>query len=266
MAAGIVRSWKTTPGEIINSEITIYDLITPDNYAEAITVRQFNLTKSADSKAGATLHLSDPTHDLYIYVLEGSALAQVDNAQKITLNEASAIFLLPQEKLEITTDTSIQIIAMYLPSPSTPWAKALEKPTNSVDRIISTQLGAASAQAATGDRQFEVLFDAKSGSRGATLFVGFIPSSGAPQHYHLYDEVCVIVRGKGALVTSESSGDEISQPLEKGSSFYVAPRFLHAIHNPGPDDLWILGLFRPEGSAAAAFYPDGRPAPVDPDR
>jgi hypothetical protein len=51
--------------------------------------------------------------------------------------------------------------------------------------------------------------------------------------------------------------------LKKGSAFHVAPRFLHAIHNPNSEDLWILGVFRPEGSPAAAFYPDGRPAPVD---
>jgi hypothetical protein len=46
-----------------------------------------------------------------------------------------------------------------------------------------------------------------------------------------------------------------------GSAFHVAPRFLHALENPNVEDLWVLGVFRPEGSAAAAYYPDGTPAP-----
>jgi len=260
MAAGIVRSSKTVPDEKLSGEITAYQLLAADNYAEAITVRQFDLAQ------GASLQLREQEHDLYFYILGGSGKVVVDQSPPITLSEGSAIFVLPNENIEITTNSTLHLIAIYLPAPLTPWAKELEKPTHPSDRIIATQLGAASAQAATGDRQFEVLFDLKSGSRGATLFVGFIPSSGAPQHYHLYDEACVIVRGTGALVTSDSDGNEISQPLEKGSTFYIAPRFLHALHNPGPDDLWILGLFRPAGSAAAAFYPDGRPAPVEPNR
>jgi len=92
------------------------------------------------------------------------------------------------------------------------------------------------------------------------MFVGFIPTSGAPEHYHIYDEICVIVRGSGAVHTLG-----IKQELGVGSAFHVAPRLLHAIENPNPDDLWLLGVFRPEGSAAAAYYPDGRPAPNNED-
>ena len=72
----------------------------------------------------------------------------------------------------------------------------------------------------------------------------------------------MIVRGNGAFASPDGS----EQKLIKGSAFHVSPRLLHAIHNPNEEDLWILGLFRPEGSASAAFYPDGRPAPVDPVR
>jgi mannose-6-phosphate isomerase-like protein (cupin superfamily) len=92
------------------------------------------------------------------------------------------------------------------------------------------------------------------------MFVGFIPTSGAPEHYHLYDEICVIVGGSGVLHTTGRA-----QPLEVGSAFHVAPRLLHALENPNEQDLWVLGVFRPEGSAAAAYYPDGRPAPTNQD-
>lgn len=146
------------------------------------------------------------------------------------------------------------ILSFLVLAPGTPWASALAKPSAEVVNVAV--LGAQASQAATSDRQFEVLFDASRGSRGATIFVGFIPTSGAPENYHLYDEICVIVGGSGIL---KCAGTE--QSLTKGSSFHVAPRFLHALENPNPEDLWILGVFRPEGSAAAAYYPDGTPAP-----
>ena len=109
---------------------------------------------------------------------------------------------------------------------------------------------------ATSDRQFEVIFDASNGSSDATMFVGFIPPSGAPSHYHLYDEICYILRGNGEF----KSGDQ-SQLLAAGSAFAVVPRLLHALSNTAQEDLWLLGVFRPEGSPAAAYYPDGKPAP-----
>ena len=109
---------------------------------------------------------------------------------------------------------------------------------------------------ATGNREFEVLFDESRGSSGATMFVGFIPTSGAPAHYHLYDEICHIVRGGGTFVVGDTK-----VPIGPGSTFMVVPRMLHSIVNEREEDLWILGTFRPAGSPAAAYYPDGRPAP-----
>jgi len=72
----------------------------------------------------------------------------------------------------------------------------------------------------------------------------------------LYDEVCHIVSGGGEL---EVEGE--LQELLPGSTFMVSPRLLHSVRNSRNEDLWILGTFRPPGSPAAAFYPDGTPAP-----
>ena len=72
--------------------------------------------------------------------------------------------------------------------------------------------------------------------------------------------ICVIVRGSGTLHCRDTE-----EPIASGSAFHVAPRLLHALENPNSADLWVLGVFRPEGSAAAAFYPDGTPAPNNED-
>jgi quercetin dioxygenase-like cupin family protein len=122
--------------------------------------------------------------------------------------------------------------------------------------FFNVKQGASNKGAATGSREFEVLFDASKGSSAATMFIGFIPPSGAPDHYHLYDEICQIVSGTGSVAV-----DGENQDISTGSTFSITPRLLHSIVNNGTEDLWLLGIFRPQGSPAAAYYPDGRPAP-----
>lgn len=277
MSAGIVRHASTLIGKEVGVGVKSFEIVPPGPYAEAMFAHQYVL------EYGASHRFQANGYDLYFYVLAGAGSATFTNlkfgsltkdnnsteeSHSVLLAEGSAISLLDGESLLFQSQASdksmenLQILVASVPSPVTPWANHLKREIDPASRVATTRLGAAQHQAATGDRQFEVLFDASNGSRGATLFVGFIPSSGAPQHYHLYDEICVIVRGNGAFASPDGS----EQKLIKGSAFHVSPRLLHAIHNPNEEDLWILGLFRPEGSASAAFYPDGRPAPVDPVR
>ncbi len=66
----------------------------------------------------------------------------------------------------------------------------------------------------------------------------------------------MILKGVGALHAYGARHE-----LGVGSTFRIHPGQLHSVENTGDQDLWLLGVFRPEGSAAAAFYPDGHPAP-----
>ena len=156
--------------------------------------------------------------------------------------------------MAVMSADNVSALSFLVPASPGPWAQALAKPTQPVVNV--TKLGAQVAESATSDRQFEVLFNAERGSRGATMFVGFIPTSGAPEHYHIYDEICVIVRGSGAVHTLG-----IKQELGVGSAFHVAPRLLHAIENPILTTYGYWEWFRPEGRLQRAYYPDGRPAP-----
>ncbi len=255
MSVGIVRERKNEVGRAIGERVTSFELVSPGPYAEAMSAHEILIAPEGSHK------ISDSGFDTYIYVLAGSGEILL-LTEKQQISEGSAVLVLDGESVQIfneqKSNDSLCLLLIHVPAPVTPWSQSLAKPIEIKKRIVLTRLGQSDVKTATSNRQFEVLFDVSNGSRSATMFVGFIPSSGAPEHYHLYDEICVIVRGRGAL----KAGDSEVQPLEKGSAFHIAPRFLHTIHNPNPEDLWILGVFRPEGSAAAAFYPDGRPAPV----
>lgn len=248
MEAGTVVSARDVgPGVRVDEVIEEFELIHPAHYAEPMRLSELVLGR------GISDIRVDDDHDEFLYVLDG----QVDfvrDAAIDSLDAGGAAHVRAGQRYQLRSHDRARVLSFLVPAPGTPWASALERPTLEV--VDVARLGAQSSQAATADRQYEVLFDASRGSRGATMFVGFIPTSGAPEHYHLYDEICVIVRGSG---TFHARGTD--QPIGVGSAFHVAPRLLHALENPNPEDLWVLGVFRPEGSAAAAFYPDGTPAP-----
>jgi mannose-6-phosphate isomerase-like protein (cupin superfamily) len=98
----------------------------------------------------------------------------------------------------------------------------------------------------TGDRRFRVLFGPGHGCSAATQFVGEIPPGRAPEHSHPYDEVVLILDGKGLLHAGPAS-----QPLAPGSCVHLPPGRPHCLENTGAATLRVLGVFHPGGSPAA---------------
>jgi mannose-6-phosphate isomerase-like protein (cupin superfamily) len=108
---------------------------------------------------------------------------------------------------------------------------------------------------ATAQREFRVVADPGSGLRSATHFVGYIPTARAPEHYHTYDEVIYVLDGEGVM----HAGD-FEQPLSPGSCIALRARTVHCLENTGAEPMRVVAVFRPAGSPAEAYYPDGTPA------
>ena len=111
------------------------------------------------------------------------------------------------------------------------------------------------AQAATAEREFRIVADPRYGLRSATHFVGYIPTARAPEHFHAYDEVIYVLDGQGAF---HAEGSE--RPLTRGSCIQLPARTVHCLENTGDQVMRVVAVFRPAGSPAAAYYPDGTPA------
>ncbi|MHB8470540.1 MAG: cupin domain-containing protein [Gaiellaceae bacterium] len=105
---------------------------------------------------------------------------------------------------------------------------------------------------ATAGRQFRLLATPAAGCATATQFVGFIPVGRAPDHFHKYGEVVYVLQGEGALHI-----DGETAPLRAGTSVHLPAGLVHCLENVGPGELQVLGVFRPAGSPAEAYYPDG---------
>jgi mannose-6-phosphate isomerase-like protein (cupin superfamily) len=119
------------------------------------------------------------------------------------------------------------------------------------------ELAAEETQGATSGRQFRLLASPDAGCASVTQFVGYIPVGRAPEHFHTYEEVVYVLEGEGTVHVGGESA-----PLRPGSCIHLPARLVHCLENAGPGVMQVVGVFRPAGSPAEAYYPDGTPAAV----
>jgi mannose-6-phosphate isomerase-like protein (cupin superfamily) len=139
-----------------------------------------------------------------------------------------------------------RVIAVRIPDPDGPGGEP------AVSRLRDQ-----AAEAATTDREFRIVADPEHGGglQSATHFVGYIPTKRAPEHFHTYDEVIYVLDGEGIF----HAGD-VHAPLGPGSSIRLPARTVHCLENTGSEMMRVVAVFRPAGSPAEAYYPDGTPA------
>jgi mannose-6-phosphate isomerase-like protein (cupin superfamily) len=113
-------------------------------------------------------------------------------------------------------------------------------------------LNAVQAGTATAGREFLLGATPEVGCASVTQFIGLVPPGRAPDHFHSYDEVIYVLEGEGFL---EIDGEQA--PLHAGSCVNLPARVVHCLANSGGSELRLLGVFRPAGSPAEAYYPDG---------
>lgn len=103
----------------------------------------------------------------------------------------------------------------------------------------------------TADRWYRVLVDDAVGSTQVTQFVGSIPPGRAPDHFHSYEEVLLILRGQGRLWAAETH-----TPVAAGACVYLPKGQVHCVENTGTDELRLLGVFYPAGSPSVRYEVD----------
>jgi mannose-6-phosphate isomerase-like protein (cupin superfamily) len=186
-----------------------------------------------------------------LFVVSGRGRLTTADGEHDLEPEAGAL-LRDGERYELANDgpQDLLIVAVALHEPL---------PGEAASKTPLSRLADQAPQSATGDRQFRIVFDPGNGCPSATQFVGYIPVGAAPPHYHLYDEVIYVLEGDGVMHMNAEQA-----PLQAGSCIHLPARKVHTLANSGPGTMRVLGVFRPAGSPAAAFYPDGTPAyPAD---
>jgi mannose-6-phosphate isomerase-like protein (cupin superfamily) len=187
-----------------------------------------------------------------LFVLSGEGTLHL-GARAHTLEPESGAHLAPGERYELENPgpAPLRLVAVRIPDPDPGAPDPPDRPARSVVRRLADQEGAA----ATASREFRIVADPASGLRSATHFVGYIPPLRAPDHFHTYDEVIYVLDGEGLMHV-----DGAHHPLAAGSSIQLPARTVHCLENTGEGVMRLVAVFRPAGSPAAAYYPDGSPA------
>jgi len=181
--------------------------------------------------------------DEVLYVLDGSATATIDGHDH-ALGAGSAVFVAHGTPWSIDGEARAVSVVVHDP----PAAVA----THAVIDLNEAERGTA-----TAGRQFLLGATPAVGCASVTQFVGLVPVGRAPDHFHTYDEVIYILEGEGYL---EIDGER--SPLRAGSCVHLPSRIVHCLANTGETEMRVLGVFRPAGSPAEAYYPDGTAAVV----
>jgi quercetin dioxygenase-like cupin family protein len=200
---------------------------------------------------GASAHRETGDCEEVLFVVEGEGSLTLDSDTHAIEPESGA-YLAPGDEYELATrgDTPMKLISVRIPEPA--------GPENTASRQTVRRLADQQSQAATTDREFRIVADPSTGLRSATHFVGYIPTAKAPDHFHTYNEVIYVLEGEGVL---HAQGTDWR--LGAGSCIQLPARAVHCLENTGDAWMRVVAVFRPAGSPAAAYYPDGTPAHAD---
>jgi quercetin dioxygenase-like cupin family protein len=180
--------------------------------------------------------------DEVLYVLSGEGRVRFGDAEH-GLRPGTAVFVPAGTAWSADGDARAVSVLVHDPEPA-------EAPA--VVDLTAVEQGTA-----TAGRHFLLGATPEVGCNSATQFVGLIPPGRAPDHFHRYDEVIYVLEGEGEL----SVGGE-QAALRAGSCVHLPRTLVHCLANTGDSELRVLGVFRPAGSPAEAYYPDGTPAAV----
>jgi mannose-6-phosphate isomerase-like protein (cupin superfamily) len=185
----------------------------------------------------------DDARDEVLYVLEGSGVAVVAGGTQ-PLERGTGVFVARGTSWRIESAEGLKLLSVLVEDPL---------PATASHAIVES----GERGTATAGREFTLLAHPENGCESVTQFRGYIPPGRAPDHFHLYDEVVYVLAGEGAFHV----GDE-SARLTPGSCIHLPARLVHCLENHGPGEMQVLGVFRPAGSPAEAYYPDGTAAVV----
>jgi quercetin dioxygenase-like cupin family protein len=190
---------------------------------------------------GRSLERRSEVDDEVLYVLEGAARLRVDGSE-LEVGEGCGVFVSRGAPWSLEAEEPVELVSVLVHDPEPVGAR----------RHAVVDLAAAARRSATAARQFVLGVTPEAGCPSVTQFIGYVPPGRAPDHFHRYDEVIYLLEGQGTLWIG---GEQA--PLRPGSCVHLPATLVHSLANDGDTELRLLGVFRPAGSPAEAYYPDG---------
>jgi mannose-6-phosphate isomerase-like protein (cupin superfamily) len=225
-----------------------------DTVGRAIDARDIAQAVSAFARGLSPGHVNPAGEEVH-YVLGGSGTAYIDG-YPYALEPGAAFYVPPGSEwcLENPGDLPVRLVSVSCPTldrarHDLPPRTAPADATRPAPKRLVHERDRESIP--TGIRTFKLLADKDVGCQRVTQFMGVIPPSEAPPHYHTYEEAIYIVEGRGVMWA-----DGAEAPVEAGSCIYLPRGVRHSLKNDGDVPIRLLGVFHPAGSPAARYGED----------
>jgi mannose-6-phosphate isomerase-like protein (cupin superfamily) len=240
MPVTVVDAGTVAPRHNPQTGLTVRPTVGPDTDFQALE----QAVLECPPGRSALITVGEVEETLFVVAGEGAIHL---GAETHPLGPEMGVYLPPRTRFELesTGTEPLRLVAVRVPDPS-PGPPAGPR----VRRVADQE-----SESATTSREYRIVADPDTGLRSATHFVGYIPSQRAPEHFHTYDEVIYVLAGTGVM-----RAGRFEQPVAAGSCIQLPARTVHCLENTGEEPMRIVAVFRPAGSPAAAFYPDGTPA------
>src|SRR6185369_1156163 len=233
----------------INGTLSIWSEIGRATGASAISLRTMEFAP------GLSPGYRNQECDEVSYVLQGRATVFIDGNQYVVQPE-TGIYLRPGAILTVSNPgpEPFALISSQCPEPHTPVeilssvTSPQESETSPLHQAPIVCLADRKAEKTEDDRWYRVLVDDEVGSKLVTQFVGSIPHGRAPDHFHPYEEVLVVLSGEGLMRAGEKD-----TPITVGSCIYLPEAQTHCVENTGEDELRVMGVFYPAGSPGQKY-------------
>jgi quercetin dioxygenase-like cupin family protein len=187
---------------------------------------------------------ANAAQDEVLYVLSGSGSATI-GGDAVELAPGTAAYVARGTAWGVDGADRLEVLSVLVNDPL---------PANGATHAVVDADDAETGEATAG-RAVRLRATPELGCSSVTQFVGYIPVGRAPDHFHRYDEVGYVLEGEGA---AHIDGETVE--LRPGSCFHLPSGLVHCIENTGPGEMRVLAVFRPAGSPAEAYYPDGTKA------
>jgi mannose-6-phosphate isomerase-like protein (cupin superfamily) len=183
-----------------------------------------------------------------IFVTAGSGAIRMGD-HRFVVSQHEGVYVAPNEgfSFENDADDALELVMTICPEcPEPAWLAAMP-PMGAAPagRVVSAQK---QDRHATADRFYQRMVDERVGCTTITQFIGAIPLSRAPEHFHDYEETIAVLSGSGLMWTGE-----FKAPVAPGSLIYLPRGQKHCLECTDPAGLLIAGMFYPSGSPATRY-------------
>ncbi len=198
---------------------------------------------------GNSGNISFAHSEVVLYITAGNAMVNIAG-REFHAKEGSGVHIRSGETFSLQNDSGLTLCLTATVCPAIEGFLIMDSVGHGFDDQYANRVVDAgqSERQVSGDRYYRLLVGPRTNSEKVTQFIGMIPQSKAPEHFHLYEETIYILSGAGHMWAGDSH-----TPVRGGSMIFLPAKLRHCLECTDPAGMLLVGSFYPAGSPAVNY-------------